>query len=153
MKWIHFRITGPLRGESTGQRWFVSQRPVMRSVDIVFDARLDKWLYKQWKSWWFGTPWCSCDVIVMFYFIKSFVINEISRIEFKEFAVEILTIHFKQSSWNLRLQGCCRRGPGRRWFQMMCFVLLSNSSPSSCSIGIIDYIVMHHICISMINIG
>ena len=36
-----FRVTGPLWGESTGHRWFLSQRPVTRSYDVLFDLRLE----------------------------------------------------------------------------------------------------------------
>ena len=37
----NFRVTGPLWGESTGDRWIPSERPVMRSLDIFFDLRLN----------------------------------------------------------------------------------------------------------------
>ena len=42
-----FRVTGPLLGESTGNRWISSQRPVTRSCDIFYDLRLNKRLSKQ----------------------------------------------------------------------------------------------------------
>ena len=38
---------------------FPSQRPVTRSFDIFFDMRLNKWLSKQSRWWWFETPWRS----------------------------------------------------------------------------------------------
>ena len=38
----NFRVTGPLWGESTGHRWFPSQRPVTRSFGVFFDLRLNK---------------------------------------------------------------------------------------------------------------
>ena len=40
----------PVSGE------FPSQRPVMRSFDVLFDLCLNKQLRKQWKGWWFETP-------------------------------------------------------------------------------------------------
>ena len=36
---------------------FPSQRPVTRSFDVFFDLRLNKQLSKQWRGWWFETPW------------------------------------------------------------------------------------------------
>ena len=40
----------PLTGE------FPAQRPVMRSFDVFFHLRLNKWLSKQSWGCWFGTP-------------------------------------------------------------------------------------------------
>ena len=37
-----FRVTGPLSGESTGQRCFPSQRPVTRGFDVFFNLSLNK---------------------------------------------------------------------------------------------------------------
>ena len=54
-----FRVTGPLWGESTGDRWIPSHRPVTRSVDVFFDVRLNKRLSKQSRCGWFETPWRS----------------------------------------------------------------------------------------------
>ena len=49
----------PVTGE------FPSQRPVTRSLDVYFDLRLNKWLSKQSRCWWFETPscslWCHCN--------------------------------------------------------------------------------------------
>ena len=42
-----FRVTGPLCGEFTGPGEFPTQRPVMRSFDVLFDLRLNKRLSKQ----------------------------------------------------------------------------------------------------------
>ena len=56
IKWNTFHVIGPLWRESTGQRWFPSQRPVTRSFDVSFDVRLDKWVNKQWSCQWFETP-------------------------------------------------------------------------------------------------
>ena len=54
---------------------FPSQRPVMRIFDVFFDLRLDKWLSKQSKHWWFKTPSCSlwhqCNGIRQFESIKT----------------------------------------------------------------------------------
>ena len=52
-----FRVTGPLCGEFTGDRWIPLTEAgdqVTRSFDVVFHLRLNK----QW-GWWFGTPLCS----------------------------------------------------------------------------------------------
>ena len=38
---------------------FPSQRPVMRNFDVFFDLRMNKWLRKQSRCWWFETPLCS----------------------------------------------------------------------------------------------
>ena len=51
-----FRVTGPLRGESTGNRLIPPQRPLARSFHVFFDLRLDKRLGKQLRRWWFETP-------------------------------------------------------------------------------------------------
>ena len=50
-----FCITGHLRGKFTGPGEFPAQRPVMRSFDIFFGLRLNKWLSKQSWGWWFET--------------------------------------------------------------------------------------------------
>ena len=39
-----FCVTGPLRGEFTGE--FLLQKPVTRSIDVFFDLRLNKRLCK-----------------------------------------------------------------------------------------------------------
>ena len=45
---------------------FPSQSPVKRNFDVIFDLRLNKWLKKQSKRWWFEAPsrslWRHCDV-------------------------------------------------------------------------------------------
>ena len=57
-----FRVTGPLCGEFTGDRW---QWPVTRSFDVLFDLRLNKRLSKQSGGWWFETSshplWRHCN--------------------------------------------------------------------------------------------
>ena len=40
----------PVTGE------FPSQRPVLLSIDVFCDLRLNKRLSKQWRGWWFETP-------------------------------------------------------------------------------------------------
>ena len=49
----------PVTGE------FNAQRPVTRSIDVLLDLRLIKWLSKQSWSWWFETPsrplWRHCN--------------------------------------------------------------------------------------------
>ena len=65
----HFRVTGHFffwGGNSPVTGEFPSQRPVMRSFDIVFDLRLHKRLSKQGWGWWCETPsrplWRHCNV-------------------------------------------------------------------------------------------
>ena len=59
IKWKHFCVIGLLWGESTGQRWFLSQRPVTRNFDVFFDVRLNQRLSKQSRRRWFDTLSCS----------------------------------------------------------------------------------------------
>ena len=46
---------------------FPTQRPVTQSFDVFFDLRLNKWLSKHWRGWWFETPsrplWRHCNAI------------------------------------------------------------------------------------------
>ena len=48
---------------------FPSQRPVTRSFDVFFNLRLNKWLNKHSRLWWFETPsrslWCHCNVTTL----------------------------------------------------------------------------------------
>ena len=52
-----FRVTSPLWGESTGQRWI----PLTKASDseLWYFLRLNKWLSKQSIRRWFETPSCS----------------------------------------------------------------------------------------------
>ena len=64
-----FRVTGPLRGESTGRR-FAAGSPrkdqwVTRSFDVVFDLRFNKRLSKLSRHCWLETPSRSLYVTVM----------------------------------------------------------------------------------------
>ena len=65
IKWKHLGVTGPLCREFTGPGEFPTQRPVTLSFDVFFDLRLNKWLSKQPRGWWFGTPswslWRQCN--------------------------------------------------------------------------------------------
>ena len=58
-------VTGPLCGEVTGPREFLTQRPVTRNFDVFFDLRLNKRLSKQPWGCWFETPswslWRQCN--------------------------------------------------------------------------------------------
>ena len=62
IKWKHFRVTGPLWGEFTGQS---SQMPVTWSFDVFYDLRLNKQLGKQSSRKWFETQshtsWRHCN--------------------------------------------------------------------------------------------
>ena len=44
-------VTGLLCGEFTGHR------PVTRSLDVLFDLRLNQQMSNQWRRRWFETPW------------------------------------------------------------------------------------------------
>ena len=54
-----FCIAGPLCMEITCDWWIPSQRAVTRSFDVFFELRLNKWLSKQSRRWWFEMPSCS----------------------------------------------------------------------------------------------
>ena len=43
-------------GNSSVTGEFPSQRPVTRSFDVSFHLRLNRWLSKQSRRWWFETP-------------------------------------------------------------------------------------------------
>ena len=45
-----FQVTGPLWWESTGHRWFSSQRPVTRSFGGSFDLRLNSWAHNRYTD-------------------------------------------------------------------------------------------------------
>ena len=59
IKWKHFRVTGPLWGESTGHRGI----PLTKASDTerlcFFDQHLNKGLSKQSRYRWLETPSCS----------------------------------------------------------------------------------------------
>ena len=73
------RVTGPLRGESTGHRWFPLTKPVTRNFDVFFDLRLNKRLSKHSRRCWFETPSRSLhyDVIVVMCVVFFFQIEAI----------------------------------------------------------------------------
>ena len=51
--WNIFRVTGHLWGEFTVHRWI--PRTKASEADICFfDVRLNKWLGKQSRGWWFA---------------------------------------------------------------------------------------------------
>ena len=52
------RVTGPLWGESTGDQWIPSQRPMTQRSNVFFDLHLNERLSKQSKCSYY-------DVIVM----------------------------------------------------------------------------------------
>ena len=62
-----FCVTGALRGGSSGYRWIPPQRSVARNFAVFFDLRLNKWLSKQSRRWWFSAPsrsLCRHDYII-----------------------------------------------------------------------------------------
>ena len=64
-----FRVTALCAGNSSVTGEFPTQRLVMRSFDVFFDLRLNKWLSKQSWGWWFETPsrplWRHSNVILI----------------------------------------------------------------------------------------
>ena len=65
---IIFRVTGPLWGESIGDRWIPLTKARTRSFDVFFDLYLKKPLNKQSRRRWFETPlrslWRHCNGLV-----------------------------------------------------------------------------------------
>ena len=63
IKWKHFRVTGPLCGEFTGDRWIplttASDAELWHFVDLCLNKRLSK----QSRRWWFEKQsrllWCT----------------------------------------------------------------------------------------------
>ena len=53
------RVTGPLWGKFTGDRWIPLTKPVTGSFDVFFDLCLDNLLSKQSWRRWFETPSCA----------------------------------------------------------------------------------------------
>ena len=51
-----FHVTGPLWGESTGQRWIPLTKASDAELWFFFDLRLNKQLSKQWRCQWFEMP-------------------------------------------------------------------------------------------------
>ena len=67
-----FRVTGPLCGESNGDRWIPHTKFSDAELWCFIDLRLNKRLSKQSWCWWFETPSCSlwrhcnvCCVVLM----------------------------------------------------------------------------------------
>ena len=62
-----FRVTGLLWGKCTSHRWTPSQRPVTQNFEFLLDLRLNKWLSKRSRHWWFETAprslWRHCNVV------------------------------------------------------------------------------------------
>ena len=78
---------------------FPAQRPVMRSFDVFFDLRLNKWLSKHSWGWWFEklscTLWRHCNVFTP-YVIDFPLIWRIMFARFKtlSYVVRIRILHF-----------------------------------------------------------
>ena len=54
-----FRVTGPLRGEFTGHQWIPPAKASDAELWFFFDLRLNQPFSKQWRRWWFESPWRS----------------------------------------------------------------------------------------------
>ena len=78
-----FCVTGPLweKKKTPVTGGFLSQRPVTRGFNVLFDVRQHKRLNKQWSWWWFETPLCPCDVtaVTLFVFRPDDVIHNGGR--------------------------------------------------------------------------
>ena len=63
IKWKHFRITGPLWGEFTGDRWIPLTTASDAELWHFFDLCLNRRLSKQSRRWWFEKQsrplWCT----------------------------------------------------------------------------------------------
>ena len=60
-----FRITGPLCGEFTGDRWIPITKGQLCGLWCFFDVGRHEVLNKEWNDRRFETTWHSCDVILM----------------------------------------------------------------------------------------
>ena len=60
-----FRVTGPLCGEFTGDRWILRTKASDAKLWYFFYLPLTKWLSKQSWGWWFEMPshslWRHCN--------------------------------------------------------------------------------------------
>ena len=66
-KGIAFRITGHLRGESTGdRRIFLTKERQCKALVRLPCCEPEKLLNKDSMSTWFATPWRACDVTVLY---------------------------------------------------------------------------------------
>ena len=112
-----FRITGPpARGIHRSPVDSPYKGPVMRSVDVLFVASLNKLLNKQSSGRWFETPWRSSEVR-----------NEVKWIGY------MIWRHFPHNSLSVRgnhhrPQNSLHKGPKKRIFDVFCAVTLSNQS-------------------------
>ena len=94
-----FRVTSPMCGEFTGDRWILRTKLVTRSFDVIFDLRLNKQLSKQWWGWWFDTtsrPWWSyvkifCNCIVNMVNNRSFPCWSVTLIDWLHYVVVYAT--------------------------------------------------------------
>ena len=64
-------------GNSPVTSELTAQRPVTWSFDVFFDLRLNKRLSKKSWGWWFETPSCSYDVIVMWHALFILIICDV----------------------------------------------------------------------------
>ena len=68
IKWKHFCVTGPLRGESTGHRWISLTKASGTELWHFLDLRLNKRLSNQSRRRWFETPsrslWRHCNDLI-----------------------------------------------------------------------------------------
>ena len=95
-----FRVTGSLCGE------FPWQKPVMPSIDIFFDLRLNKRLSQQSWGWWFETQsrslWRHCSVqsvlwVINFAHMKTKVMTSTKRISLSK------SVKTVASTWTQRI--------------------------------------------------
>ena len=90
IKWKHFPRYWPFVGGNhrSPAGGFPSQKPVTRRFDVLFGLRLNSWLRKRSRRWWFETPscslWCHCNGI----HVNSWTINT------KQCTIETVSIFY-----------------------------------------------------------
>ena len=72
-----FRLLAFWSGNSPVTGEFPAKRPVTRSFDVFFDLRLNEWLGKRSRDWWFETPsrplWRHSNVLLYLLLVVSLV--------------------------------------------------------------------------------
>ena len=88
-----FRVTGPLWGEPTGDRWIPPTKVQKRSCEVFFDVSLSKLLNKQTNNRWFETPWSSCDITIMTVYHYNDVIMSTTESQITSLTIVYSTVY------------------------------------------------------------
>ena len=100
-----FRVTGPLRGEFTGNRWTPLAKASDAELWCILWSVLEQWLSKQSRRWWFETPSLSflrhyneSPIFCMLCCILCHVILNISKLRQKwpPISRQHLPMHFRE---------------------------------------------------------